>query len=114
MDAISLYQAGFKNVVATLGTAMTESHLNLVWRYFNDPVVCFDGDRSGQNAAHKISEKLIAYMKPNYSLSFLILPNGFDPDSFAAYSRKNHKTKDFPTNHLRKPCKYPAESVCFY
>jgi len=88
MDVISLYQAGFKNVVATLGTAMTESHLNLIWRYFNDPIVCFDGDRSGQNAAHKISEKLIAYMKPNYSLSFLILPNGFDPDSFV---RKNGK-----------------------
>ena len=88
MDAISLYQAGFKNVVATLGTAMTESHLNLVWRYFNDPVVCFDGDRSGQNAAQKISEKLIAFMKPGYSLSFLILPNGFDPDSFI---RKNGK-----------------------
>ena len=90
MDAISLYQAGFKNVVATLGTAMTESHLNLVWRYFNDPVVCFDGDRSGQNAAHKISEKLIAYMKPNYSLSFLILPNGFDPDSFVRKNGRNN------------------------
>ncbi len=90
MDAISLYQAGFKNVVATLGTAMTESHLNLVWRYFNDPVVCFDGDRSGQNAAQKISEKLIAHMKPNYSLSFLILPNGFDPDSFIRKNSKNN------------------------
>jgi DNA primase len=90
MDAISLYQAGFKNVVATLGTAMTESHLNLVWRYFNDPVVCFDGDRSGQNAAHKISEKLIAHMKPNYSLSFLILPNGFDPDSFVRKNGRNN------------------------
>ncbi len=90
MDAISLYQAGFKNVVATLGTAMTESHLNLIWRYFNDPVVCFDGDKSGQNAAHKISEKLIAYMKPNYSLSFLILPNGFDPDSFVRKNGKNN------------------------
>lgn len=90
MDAISLYQAGFKNIVATLGTAMTESHLNLVWRYFNDPVVCFDGDRSGQNAAHKISEKLIAYMKPNYSLSFLILPNGFDPDSFVRKNGRNN------------------------
>ena len=90
MDAISLYQAGFKNVVATLGTAMTESHLNLVWRYFKDPVVCFDGDRSGQNAAHKISEKLIAYMKPNYSLSFLILPNGFDPDSFVRKNGRNN------------------------
>ncbi|NCU50459.1 MAG: toprim domain-containing protein, partial [Candidatus Fonsibacter lacus] len=89
-DAISLYQAGFKNVVATLGTAMTESHLNLIWRYFNDPVICFDGDRSGQNAAHKISEKLIAYMKPNYSLSFLILPNGFDPDSFVRKNGKNN------------------------
>lgn len=90
MDAISLYQAGFKNVVATLGTAMTESHLNLVWRYFNDPVVCFDGDRSGQNAAQKISEKLIAFMKPGYSLSFLILPNGFDPDSFIRKNGKNN------------------------
>ncbi len=90
MDAISLYQAGFKNVVATLGTAMTESHLNLVWRYFNDPVVCFDGDRSGQNAAQKISEKLIAHMKANYSLSFLILPNGFDPDSFIRKNSKNN------------------------
>ncbi len=92
MDAISLYQAGFKNVVATLGTAMTESHLNLVWRYFNDPLVCFDGDRSGQNAAQKISEKLIAYMKPNYSLSFLILPNGFDPDSFIRKNGRNTAT----------------------
>ena len=90
MDAISLYQAGFKNVVATLGTAMTESHLNLVWRYFNDPVVCFDGDKSGQNAAQKISEKLIAFMKPGYSLSFLILPNGFDPDSFIRKNGKNN------------------------
>lgn len=90
MDAISLYQAGFKNVVATLGTAMTETHLNLVWRYFNDPVVCFDGDRSGQNAAQKISEKLIAFMKPGYSLSFLILPNGFDPDSFIRKNGKNN------------------------
>lgn len=90
MDAISLYQVGFKNVVATLGTAMTESHLNLVWRYFNDPVVCFDGDRSGQNAAQKISEKLIAFMKPGYSLSFLILPNGFDPDSFIRKNGKNN------------------------
>jgi DNA primase len=90
MDAISLYQAGFKNVVATLGTAMTESHLNLVWRYFNDPVVCFDGDRSGQNAAQKISEKLIAYMKPNYSLSFLLLPKGLDPDSFIRKNGRNN------------------------
>ena len=92
MDAISLYQAGFKNVVATLGTAMTDSHLNLIWRYFNHPIICFDGDRSGQNAAHKISEKLIAYMKPNYSLSFLILPNGFDPDSFVRKNGKNNFT----------------------
>jgi DNA primase len=89
MDAISLYQAGFKNVVATLGTAMTEYHLNLTWRYFNEPVICFDGDKSGQNAAQKISEKLVSYMKPNYSLSFLILPSGFDPDSFV---RKNGKS----------------------
>jgi len=91
MDAISLYQAGFKNVVATLGTAMTEFHLNLLWKNFRKVIICYDGDKSGRVAAEKIAEKLICFIKPEYSLSFLLLPTGFDPDSFI----KSKKLENF-------------------
>jgi len=91
MDAISLYQAGFKNVVATLGTAMTEFHLNILWKNFRKVTICYDGDKSGRAAAEKIAEKLICFIKPEYSLSFLLLPTGFDPDSFI----KSKKLENF-------------------
>lgn len=91
MDAISLYQAGFKNVVATLGTAMTEFHLNILWKNFRKVIICYDGDKSGRAAAEKIAEKLICFIKPEYSLSFLLLPTGFDPDSFI----KSKKLENF-------------------
>jgi len=91
MDAISLYKAGFKNVVATLGTAMTEFHLNILWKNFRKVIICYDGDKSGRAAAEKIAEKLICFIKPEYSLSFLLLPTGFDPDSFI----KSKKLENF-------------------
>jgi len=91
MDAISLYQAGFKNVVATLGTAMTQFHLNILWKNFRKVIICYDGDKSGRAAAEKIAEKLICFIKPEYYLSFLLLPTGFDPDSFI----KSKKLENF-------------------
>jgi len=91
MDAISLYRAGFKNVVSTLGTAMTEFHLNILWKNFRKVIICYDGDKSGRAAAEKIAEKLICFIKPEYTLSFLLLPTGFDPDSFI----KSKKLENF-------------------
>ena len=48
MDVIALAQAGFANAVAPLGTAMTESQLELLWRMSPEPILCFDGDRAGR------------------------------------------------------------------
>ena len=51
MDVIGLHQAGIDNVVAPLGTALTEMQLELLWRMVEVPVLCFDGDAAGQRAA---------------------------------------------------------------
>src|SRR6201999_55039 len=56
MDAIALAQAGFGGAVAPLGTALTEEHLEEIWRLSPEPVICFDGDAAGQRAALKTIE----------------------------------------------------------
>jgi DNA primase len=53
MDVIALAQAGIDNVVAPLGTALTENQLKLIWRVTPQPVLCFDGDEAGQRAANR-------------------------------------------------------------
>lgn len=55
MDVISAYQAGVKNVVATMGTALTEIQAKLLKRYVDTVVVCYDGDNAGVEAAYKAS-----------------------------------------------------------
>lgn len=78
-DFLSLYSAGIKNVVATLGTSLTREHVSLLRRYSNNVVILFDSDESGRNAAKKslnvlLEEGLLPHVVP--------LPAGKDPDSF--------------------------------
>ena len=47
MDVVNLHKFGIKNVVANLGTAMTERQIDLIWRFFKNPIICLDGDASG-------------------------------------------------------------------
>jgi DNA primase len=82
MDTIILYQYGYDKVVAPLGTALTENHLNLLWRLHNNPILCFDGDAAGIRAAYRSAEKALPYLKAGNSLKFLSLPKGHDPDSY--------------------------------
>ena len=82
MDVINLHKFGIENVVANLGTAMTEKQIDLIWRFFNNPIVCLDGDRSGQKAALRAAERLFPLMKPNFNIYFLTLHNNLDPDSY--------------------------------
>ena len=89
MDVINLHKFGIQNVVANLGTAMTEKQADLVWRFFNNPIVCFDGDASGQKAALRAAERLFPLMKPENNIYFLKLPDNLDPDSYI-----NQKGKD--------------------
>ena len=82
MDVINLHKFGIKNVVANLGTAMTERQQDLIWKFFKNAIICLDGDISGQKAALRAAERLFPLMKPNYNLYFLTLPENLDPDSY--------------------------------
>ena len=79
MDLLALYQAGIKNVVAPLGTALTEGHARLLKRFTQNVVVLFDGDKAGQNAAER---SLPILLKAGLLPRGLTLPNGEDPDDF--------------------------------
>jgi len=82
MDVVNLHKFGIQNVVANLGTAMTERQLDLIWKFFNNPIICLDGDISGQKAALRVAERLFPLMKPNFNIYFLTLPENLDPDSY--------------------------------
>ncbi len=80
MDVIALAQAGFPDVVAPLGTALTEWQIQMLWRMTEKPVVCFDGDAAGQKAAMRAAQRALPLLKPGHSLQFVSLPSGQDPD----------------------------------
>jgi len=82
MDVVNLYKFGIQNVVANLGTAMTERQIDLIWRFFKNPIICLDGDSSGQKAALRAAERLFPLMKPDFNIYFLALPENLDPDSY--------------------------------
>tara|TARA_Y100000590_G_scaffold312231_1_gene352854 strand:- start:10530 stop:12317 length:1788 start_codon:yes stop_codon:yes gene_type:complete len=88
MDAINLHKFGISNVVANLGTAMTEKQIDLIWRFFKNPIICLDGDVSGQKAALRAAERLFPLIKSDHNIYFLTLPENIDPDS---YINKNGK-----------------------
>ena len=80
MDVIALTQAGFANVVAPLGTALTEAQLGLLWRMAPEPVLCFDGDKAGLKAAWRAADLALPSIQAGRTLRFAMLPEGQDPD----------------------------------
>ena len=80
-DAIALHRAGYENVVATLGTALTAEHVGVLRRFTNRIVLVLDGDRAGQDAAEKALQKLLG---ENVDLRVLTLPAGTDPADFVS------------------------------
>lgn len=79
MDFLALYQAGFTNVVATLGTAMTSDHARTIKRYTKNVLVLFDGDDAGMHAAER---SLPILLQEGLYPRSLILPDRYDPDEF--------------------------------
>ncbi len=80
MDVIAMHQAGFDNTVAPLGTAVTEFHMQHLWKICKDPVFCLDGDNAGLRASKKTAENYIAILEPGYSMKFAFLKEQKDPD----------------------------------
>lgn len=78
-DVITLHQAGIKNAVAPLGTALTETQISTLKRYTSNIVMIFDGDDSGQRAMVRC---LDPFLNASCSPRYVLLPAGNDPDSF--------------------------------
>ena len=83
VDVIAMTAAGFPNVVAPLGTALTIDQCDLLWRMSHEPILCFDGDGAGRRAAHKAIDTVLPALGPEKSLRFAFLPDGQDPDDLA-------------------------------
>ncbi|MFY2763671.1 DNA primase [Arenimonas sp. MALMAid1274] len=81
MDVVALFQYGVNTAVATLGTATTPDHAELLFRNAADVYFCFDGDRAGRGAAWKALESVLPRMRDGRQAFFLFLPEGEDPDS---------------------------------
>ncbi len=82
MDVVSVAQAGITNVVATLGTACTEQHIQFLFKTTPEIVFCFDGDVAGKKAAWRSLELCLPLLDDQHRIKFLILKNNEDPDSF--------------------------------
>ena len=91
MDVVSLASKGLHNSVAPLGTALTETQLNLLWKETDSPIICFDGDKAGKQASFRASEIALKLLKPNKTLRFINLPDNLDPDDYI----KNNGLENF-------------------
>ena len=86
IDAIATSEAGFPNVVAPLGTALTPDQCALLWAMASEPILCFDGDGAGRRAAFRAIETALPLIGAGKSLHFALLPEGQDPDDLIRLS----------------------------
>jgi DNA primase len=85
MDLLSLHQEGIRNVVASLGTALTSAQVGLLGRYTKEAVLVFDADEGGEKATQR---SLDLFLKEGLSARVISLPAGFDPDQFIRQEKK--------------------------
>lgn len=81
MDVIALSQAGIKNVIAALGTTITEDHIKILFSRVPEIIFSFDGDKAGQKAAWRALETSLPLIHAGRQVNFLFLPSEHDPDS---------------------------------
>ena len=79
MDVIACQRAGIAGV-ASMGTALTETQMEILWRLHPEPTLCFDGDRAGMQAASRAIDRALPLLKPGRSFRFAIVSGGKDPD----------------------------------
>jgi len=89
MDVVALAQSGIAYAVATLGTATTAEHLELLFRTTPEVIFCFDGDRAGRQAAWRALENALPIIREGHQAGFMFLPDGEDPDSLVRKEGKD-------------------------
>lgn len=82
MDVIALDKHGFGFAAAPMGTALTEDQIIEAWKVYPEPILCFDGDNAGINAAIRSIDRVLPILKAGYSIKFMFLPEKMDPDEF--------------------------------
>ena len=98
MDCVALSMAGVEGCVSAMGTAVTQGHMEAVWRLCKEPVLCMDGDRAGRQASYSIVKKILPFASHNKSASFMFLPDDLDPDDYIS----KHGVEAF-RSHLQNP-----------
>ena len=73
MDVVGLSKNGIENVVANLGTSLTDRQILMLNQFFDDVIICFDGDESGYKAALRAAERLFPSMQPDFHIYFLTI-----------------------------------------
>jgi DNA primase len=81
MDVVALSQFDINYAVASLGTATTPEHVQLMLRNTDEIVCCYDGDKAGRGAAWRTMENALPLLKDGKSMKFMFLPDGEDPDT---------------------------------
>ncbi len=82
MDVLALAEFGIHNVVATLGTAVTQDHLDRLFRICPQLVFCFDGDNAGRKAAWRALEIALPMLRDGRQAYYMFMPEGEDPDNY--------------------------------
>ncbi|MGO3228016.1 MAG: DNA primase, partial [Oceanisphaera sp.] len=101
MDVVALAQFGIDYAVASLGTATTPEHLQLLFRTTREVICCYDGDRAGKEAAWRALENALPLLQDGRSLKFVFLPDGEDPDTRVrklgteAFTQELEQAQDF-------------------
>ncbi len=81
MDVVTLAQHGVDYAVASLGTSTTSDQLQTLFRTVKEVICCYDGDRAGRDAAWRAMENALPLIRDGFSLKFVFVPDGEDPDS---------------------------------
>ncbi|WJG08784.1 DNA primase [Aliiglaciecola sp. LCG003] len=88
MDVVALAQFDIDYAVASLGTATTPEHIQMLFRAAPEIICCYDGDRAGREAAWRALENALPHLKDSVQLKFLFLPDGEDPDTLVRKAGK--------------------------
>lgn len=97
MDVIALAQHGICNAVATLGTATSTYHIQLLAKHTQQLIFCFDGDTAGKQAAWRALESSFPHLNSGLDAKFIFLPEEHDPDSLV-----RHEGKEYFLNRLQE------------
>ncbi len=121
MDVIGLYRFGIKNVIATMGTAVTSKQVSIIKKMSNNIILCFDGDNAGEMATISCASEMI---KSGIKPSIIRLDQGLDPEEFVdkfGVEKFNEKVEkamtylDYKIDYYKKNTNFEnSESVSKY